>query len=240
MFFLLSGEGPTDLGVPATAENSARGAKFSPGPLAMLVDQLVESAHGYSPHESNVMGFVSKSGLTVRASSLKAQKKSVRLPGKKREKETRYFYNNARLLAKIALDRTAQLRDDVVAILFRDADGTASSDRGEWAAKHKSMLDGFADEQFFNGVPMVAKPKSEAWLLCALKSKYRDCDRLEDRSGNDNSKDSLKAELAEHLGKVVNREVLCNLVKSKSIDPDHIQMPSFVAFRKHFLEVINS
>jgi len=43
------------------------------------------------------------------------------------------------------------------------------------------------------GVAMIPKPKSEAWLLCALKNKpYESCEKLEDRSGNDDSPNSLK------------------------------------------------
>ncbi len=64
--------------------------------------------------------------------------------------------------------------------------------------------------------------------------------KLEDRSGNDNSPNSLKAELADHLGEDGNRELLCALVQSEQIDSSRIQMPSFVAFRERLVEVINS
>ena len=47
---------------------------------------------------------------------------------------------------------------------------------------------------------MIPKPKSEAWVLCALSKLYKECDELEDRSGNDNSPNSLKRELEELLG----------------------------------------
>ena len=95
-------------------------------------------------------------------SALKAAKKQLGLPGKKRGKETRYFFNNARVLAKIATEKEQEKLDDVVAILFRDSDGTASAGRGLWEDKRKSMLDGFAEENHTRGVPMIPRPKSEA------------------------------------------------------------------------------
>jgi len=55
---------------------------------------------------------------------------------------------------------------------------------------------GFKIEKFDRGVAMIPKPKSEAWLLCALRNKaYENCQKLEDRSGNDDSPNSLKKEL---------------------------------------------
>ena len=42
------------------------------------------------------------------------------------------------------------------------------------------MLDGFAEENFSRGVPMIPKPKSEAWIICALRSNpYEGCESLE-------------------------------------------------------------
>ena len=78
---------------------------------------------------------------------------------------------------------------------------------------------------------MVPKPKSEAWLLCAIKNEYRDCDALEDRSGNDNSSNSLKGELKSHLGEKVTRDLLCRMIDDGVIDCLRIDMPSFSIFR---------
>ena len=68
-------------------------------------------------------------------------------------------------MARIAKEREVETKDNVVAVLFRDAD-TATAGRGTWAEKRQSMLDGFAEEGFARGVPMIPKPTSEAWLLC--------------------------------------------------------------------------
>jgi len=63
------------------------------------------------------------------------------------------------------------------------------------------MLNGFAHEGFDSGVPMLPNPKSEAWLLCALKKPrpYQDCDRIEAGSGNAAAPDSLKAQLEQQV-----------------------------------------
>jgi hypothetical protein len=215
MFFLLSGEGVTDMGAGKTDAPVCEGADFFVGPMAMIVAQVVESQHNYSILDG-ACGFVSENGLTHRAGELKAVKKALRLPGKKQAKETRYFFNNARILSRMAKEKAAAITDEVVAVLFRDADGTASAGRGLWEEKRQSMLDGFEEEGFDKGVPMLPKPKSEAWLICALKKRpYQDCNDLEDRSGNDKSPKSLKKELAKLLGEEVTPELLCDKVQAR-------------------------
>jgi hypothetical protein len=100
------------------------------------------------------------------------------------------------------------------------------------------MLDGFDEEEFPNGVPMIPKPKSEAWLICALKKHaYQNCQALEARSGNDNSPHSLKDELAEILGEEVTPELLCEKVRNQ-VNINRINMPSFRAFRERLEEVL--
>ncbi|HJT30831.1 MAG TPA: hypothetical protein VJ783_02110 [Pirellulales bacterium] len=237
MFFLLSGEGVTDMGAGQAGKEVCEGEDFLFGPMAMIVAQIVEARHHYSILDG-ACGFVSENVLAQRAAELKAAKKKLRLPGKKREKETRYFYNNARLLSRIAKAEAAARKDDVVGVLFRDADTMASAGRGSWAAKRQSMLDGFDEEDFVKGVPMVPKPKSEAWLICALKTPpYLGCNSLEDRSGNDASPKSLKKELAKLLQREITPALLCEKVRD-SIDARRITMPSFNAFRDRLEEVI--
>ncbi len=237
MFFLLSGEGVTDIGAGNGNAPICESEDFLIGPMAMIVAQIVEAQQDYSILDG-ACGFVSEKRLTQRAGELKAVKKELRLPGKKQAKETRYFFNNARIISRIAKEKAAALDDEVVAVLFRDADGTASAGRGLWVEKRQSMLDGFDEEDFDKGVTMIPKPKSEAWLLCALKKRpYQGCDALEARSGNDNSPNSLKKELAKLLDDEVTPEVLCKQVE-KAFDIDKIKMPSFVAFRERLEEVI--
>lgn len=238
MHFLFSGEGPTDLGVCSNGAHFCDGESFLPGPMAMMIDQFVELQHGYSPLDAGVCRFVPEATLVDRAAELKAARKLLALPGKKRGKETRYFFNNARALARIATEQRGQLGDDVVAVLFRDSDGTASAGRGLWPDKLQSMHDGFAEDGFDRGVPMLPRPKSEAWLICALKHEYRNCAQLEQRSGNDHSPDSLKKELEAHLGAIPSREELCEFVEDRRIDCRRIDMESFSRFRDTLLKFI--
>jgi len=238
VYFLLSGEGPTDLGVCSTAGETCSGDGFQVGPLTLSVDHIVQRKHGYSPLEADCCELVPESTLSARAAAIKSDSKRMGLPGKKRGKETRYFFNNARILSRVAAERSAERQDEVVAILFRDSDGTASAGRGLWEDKRQSMLDGFTAEGFARGVPMIPKPKSEAWLLCALKYGYSGCERLENCSGNDRSPNSLKAELAAHLGEAATRERLCELASDGQIDCEKINMPSYTAFKERLEAVI--
>ena len=238
MYFLFSGEGPTDLGLCAHAAATCEGDEYQHGPMTVMVDQIVERRHHYSLLETGHCGFVSTHTLVGRANELKAPKKAIRLPGKKRGKETRYFFNNARVLAKIAKDREETLKDDVVAVLFRDAD-TATAGRGRWPEKRQSMLDGFEEEGFTKGVPMIPKPTSEAWLLCALKrNPYQGCATLEDRPSSAESPHSLKRELEELHGHSPSREELVQMVTDRIVDIQRVDMPSFSAFRSRLEEVI--
>ncbi len=230
MFFLFSGEGPTDLGHCVGHSEVCVGADYLHGPLALFVDRLVQAKHHYTPLESGKFGFASKSALMNRASQMKTPRRMA-LPGKKRGKETMYFYNNARALARIAIDKEQELNDSVVTILFRDSDRTASSGRGLWQEKRDSMTRGFLSEGFDRGVAMVPKPKSEAWILCSVKHQYSHCNALEERSGNDNSPNSLKQELELQLGQQVTRDLLCQMIADGQIDCLRIRMPSFLVFR---------
>ncbi len=238
MFFLLSGEGITDMGSGTAAATICEGEDYFAGPMAMIVAKIVEAKHRYSILDG-ACGFISEGHVARRASELKAVKKQLRLPGKKQAKETRYFFNNARILARFAKEKAAVLDDEVVAVLFRDSDGTASAGRGEWNDKWESMLDGFEEEEFAKGVPMIPKPKSEAWLICAWKKHpYQGCRALENRSGNDESRNPLKDELSEILGDDVTPDLLGTRVR-QSFDIDRmITMPSFRAFRERLEEVI--
>ncbi len=238
MFFLFSGEGVTDMGSGKSELAISQGENYFPGPMAVIADHVIEKKLGFSALDTFYCGYISEHYLSSRAVELKAAKKSLGLPGKKRGKETRYYFNNARILSRIAKEQEVERNDEVIGVLFRDSDGTASAGRGLWEEKRQSMLDGFDEEKFSKGVPMIPKPKSEAWLICALKKHaYQNCHALENRSGNDNSPKSLKDELLKLLGEKVTPELLCEKVQKK-VDIDKIKMPSFLSFRDRFEEVI--
>ncbi|HTV62077.1 MAG TPA: hypothetical protein VMH30_05860 [Verrucomicrobiae bacterium] len=236
MILLLSGEGSSDIGSCQTATGTCEGADFKPGPMTLLIDKLVEPHWDYSPLNASSCVFISEDALT---NYCRSQRMGTTLPGKKKAVDTGYFFKNARGLARLAKDRSA--RDDcpVGAVLFRDSDGTVASHRSLWNDKVRSMEAGFAAEDFDLGVPMVPKPKSEAWLLCAVQAnQYQNCARFEGLSGNDASPKSAKKELASALAaRDYDYNDVCEMVESGEINPQQIQMPSFNYF-KNRLETV--
>ncbi|WP_336233177.1 hypothetical protein [Thalassospira sp. CH_XMU1458] len=231
MIFVVSGEGPSDIG------SSSHDHTLKPGPMAHFIDQVVQDKLDYSPIEATTMVIISESVLADASKEISSGKKGVTLPGDKSKKETAYFFRNARALAKIALDKAAE---DAVAVLFRDADGTASSGRGLWSDKVSSIENGFRAEGLRRGVAMVPKPKSEAWLICALKDQpYQHCGNLENRSGNDKSPKSLKKELEELLGGEFDLGEVINQIENRKIDYRKIAMPSLTSFLKNICEAID-
>lgn len=240
MYLLLSGEGPGDIGHCAPPENDAE-LQYRPGPMAWFIDQLIEHQLGYefSHIECEQVEFVSKTFLAEEKHTLPKRRKSMGLPGKGRSRETKYYFENARTLAKLAKAKSEQLGEPVIAVLFRDADGTASAGRGEWQDKFDSMLRGFATENFDHGVPMLPKPKSEAWLLCAVKdAPYQHCAILENESGNDDSPNSLKAQLAGALNDENSTSQINDQVLDRQIDVMRIDMPSFNQFKEELSKCV--
>src|SRR5437016_3159776 len=108
MYFLFSGEGPTDFGVGEGDTVPCEGESYKHGPMAVVVDQAVAHNWKYSLLESGQFGFVPKHSLIERASELKnVNRKSFSLPGKKKPREMAYFFENARALALIAKEKAA-------------------------------------------------------------------------------------------------------------------------------------
>lgn len=240
MYFLFSGEGPTDLGIARSSADVCEGEDYDFGPMAVMVDQIFETIFHYSILGCGLYGYVSESTLAGRATELKAQKKSPKLRGRKRERETLYFHNNARVLARIASEKEVEIGCRVVAVLFRDTDGGASAGRGLRRDKVNSMFLGFSVEEYVCGVPMVPKPKSEAWILCGLKRNHQGCNSLENRSGSDKSPNSLKEELKDHHGgELPSREELNEMVRNRQIDVDRLTMTSFTEFKTRLEEVLD-
>jgi hypothetical protein len=224
MHLVLSGEGASDVG--SDLENI--------GPITKLVDREIERRLGYSlvDNDLKALTLFSKVELADRAKQMKARSRK----GKKQPSETRYFYNNARALALLAEELEAE---DRVVVLFRDGDGTVTSTRQEWAQKFQSMLDGFAVEELTTGVPILPKPKSEAWWLCALRDDYQNCQQLEDESGNDASPNSLKSQIEAYLGEPATHLLLNDKIDDGEIDIDRIDMDSLNKFKKRLNEVLD-
>lgn len=232
MRLLLSGEGPTDIG---TTRPGLHGHEFVPGPMAKIVDTLLERRLGYSILDSCDVDPDSVRHVSEQDLSALKREASTLLPGWRagKGKGSGYYTRNAELLGlRARLDRE-DLKRPTIAVLFRDGDGTNASSRDEWQEKFDSMVKGFERAEFDAGVPMVPRPKSEAWLLCGLKADpYTRCDVLEDESGNDASKDALKQQLETAAGGHVGAAEMADWIGTR-IDPARIDMPSYAAFRDH-------
>ncbi|MDE1169420.1 MAG: hypothetical protein PW845_29590 [Pseudomonas sp.] len=181
--------------------------------MTIIIDQLIEACVDYSLLDYQRVRFVSKAELIE--SHPKHHGRQLRAPGKNKPKESGYYYENAKRLALMAEQLQQEQGDRVIPLLFRDADGTQSSGRGEWQAKWGSMLKGFAAGGSTLGVPMLPQPKSEAWLLCACREpKYQHCAQLENESGNDDAPHSLKTQLGVALAGATTSSQLAEAVMS--------------------------
>jgi hypothetical protein len=87
---------------------------------------------------------------------------------------------------------------------------------------------------------MMPNPKSEAWLLCALKENpYQSCARLETSiPGNDNAVHPAKIKLDERLTEIgrSNGDII-DMLTNRIIDPNRIDMPSFNRFKERLKQV---
>jgi len=226
MHLVVSGEGKGDIGIGSYVDGT-----FIPAPMYYLIDKVIEKKLDYSIYEltPTEITFIPKVELSKICKSIKS------LAGKKRIKETGYFYKNALGLSKVAKGKG----DDVIAILFRDADGTGTTDLNVYHKKIESIENAF-EKEGVNGVAMIPNPKSEAWLICALKeSKYQSCNLLEKRSGNDDSPNNLKKELGEIL-KFNDLEYydINEMIKDEHIDIEKMDIDSFNYFREKLKKII--
>ena len=223
MFLVLSGEGMSDLGVSA------------PGPIAWLLDCYISEKLGYSLLQTpGSCFFVSRSALSVIAKNLRTPLRGKRADSHGLSSETRVYYKNAVALSHWI--KSQEFDGPVLALLFRDADGTASAGRGVWTDKRKAMIYGFQVEGCHGGIPVVANPKSEAWLLCALDNSYIGCHKIElESSGNDKSPNNLKLQLEQALLKHYSSGFSCTLVnelvQDGVIELKRLNMPSASAVK---------
>lgn len=234
MRLLLSGEGPSDLGLCVSQQSECAGRDVQHGPMTRLLVALLDHLDpwGYSLEDfPDSFLYVSKAKLMEIAKS-NQNPRGMRLRGKKTGAETRYFFDNAQALGARAKQLANELADCVIAIFFRDVDGTHNHP-GQWGDKVKSVQDGFVAAEFQLGVPMLPKPKSEAWLLCmAAGQPGNSCAALEALPGNDDSPNSAKTQLDAALGEHLNASDLAAWVDAQqAIDFIRLRkMPSFAIF----------
>jgi len=240
MKLLISGEGPRDLGACNKAQDQCTDGDFDSGPMAIWLARLWESLAGYNLLDTpEAVRYVSEHRLAQMAKE--SGKRIQRLRGMKQAAETGLYFNNAKYLGLMA----KQLADDhdtaVMAVLFRDADGTRSAPRQMWQSKWDSMVEGFASVGFRFGVPMVPKPKSEAWLLCSGQTALHSHAAFEDISGNDSAPNSAKNQWDAFRGRPQNAALEVDWCEEHPTDWQNLlTMPSFKAFYDRFQEVAMS
>jgi len=239
MIIVLSGEGPTDLGLCTNALGRCTDGDFSVGPMTVVLEQMLEPRIGFSLRDCpDRLHYIGETALCSKAKALPHRLQPAR--SKKKGAETGYFFANAMALGVVAKELEVEVQDQAVAVLFRDCDGTRSAPAVLWGKKHSSMLDGFRYSQFDRGVPMLPKPTSESWLLCAAQApSYQACDKLEALPGNEASANHPKNKLDAAFGHHKSREELCEWLDENRFDPDRAAaMPSFEAFRDRLDDVV--
>lgn len=244
MLLLLSGEGPSDLGRCGMPVGQCDGDAFEAGPMAVLVDQIIQDVLKFSVLKDvpTRLRYIAKQCLSDLADDLRGNRRAVSLTGKKQGQETGYFMKMAWSYGKLALQIEADEADSAVAVFFRDTDGTHSIRDGAWAEKWHSIERGFGRAGFERGVPMLPKPTSEAWLLCAAKSSpYQTCSALEDLPGNLESSRHSKKELARAFGEEKSSAELREWLEGHPFEPDSaMEMGSYRAFRERMVEVLTT
>lgn len=225
MKFVLSGEGSSDLGVKEP------GGFFKKGVMTFLINTIATNAGCQQIQYELVM-----------ERELKALKKADRRNVMGRGKEYKPFesiYLSAQYLGK-----HAKKNDAAGVVFFRDSDGTNSAPRDRWEALVKAMQGGFKESGNKYCIPMVPRPKSEAWLLGFYQGKlpnqqaYNHCERFEEMPGNDGSPHSLKKLLQKAVNPNGNPYDVIAEEDIAGIDWSRIDMPSLNLFRKRLENVL--
>ena len=208
--------------------------------MAVWLARLWENMLGYNLLDTpEAVVYVSETALAQQAK--KSGKRMQSLRGKKQAVETGLYFGNAKHLGLIAQQLATDHADSVMAVLFHDADGTRSAPGQMWQSKWDSMVNGFASAAFDFGVPMLPRPKSEAWLLCAWQTAKHSYDALEDISGNDESPNSAKVQWDAFMGSQQTSEQEADWCAYNPGDWHNLlTMPSFKAFYDRFHEVAKS
>ena len=238
MRLMLSGEGSTDIGRTRLAPG---GPVFEPGPMTEILDWLIDAQLQFSPLELDQMGAQCVRHLTEgELAYANVPPRPKLLPGSVRPQGEAGTTAHAYALGCLARAEAVAAQEPVVAVLFRDSDGTRSAPSSLWKGKVDAINQGFQLASFDAGVAMVPRPKSEAWLLCALKANpHQHCESLEDAPGNDRSPNALKAQLAVRMNVLdPSGDEQADWVRTGLVDPTKIDMPSFNVFASRLKDVL--
>lgn len=226
MHFILAGEGPSDLG---SKDNEG---KFRKGAMTHIVDAIALRGYKCLPEYQ----FLTKNDVK------KLKKKNPRIIFERgiEDKHSGEIYLSAFCLGEEANQKGGSWG----VIFFTDADGTRSAPRDVWEKKVRDMQQGFDSSRNPHGIPMVPRPKSEAWLLgyyqkgLPRQNAYNHCERFEEMSGNDASPNSLKNLLQKALDPEGNPYDRITEEELHSVKWEKIDMPSFNLFRKRLENVL--
>ena len=220
MYFLLLGEGASDLGYSTN----------NPGPLVTALERLADEVSS----ETFVYDYVQKSQLqtTIKEHS---SPREITLRGNKRK----HPFLISILKYAMGLGYIASETDNCGVVFFHDCDYTHSevNDPDNYYRQLVMCMEsGFAQAQSHSGVAMVPKPRSESWFLCHYQeTPYHNCERFEDLPANDAADGSGKKLLAQHF-KCSEKEIYQH-VDPRVIDWGKIDAPSFLFFKKRFKNI---
>ena len=229
MKFLLAGEGSSDLGTMLPDGTLKKGA------MTLLVDAIADKSCSMVPDYH-----------LVSESELKLLKKQDRRNTMGRGKEFKPFeevFLSAQYLGKHSVVVFPD-EEQAGVVFFKDSDGTNTAPRDRWENIVKAMQAGFDCSGNKYGVPMVPRPKSEAWFMGYYQKElpgqqaYNHCERFEEMPGNDGSPNALKKQLKMALN--TNGDVYDLIEKDviHAIDWERVDMPSLNLFRKRLENVL--
>lgn len=232
MKFVLSGEGPTDIGKIDYATQS-----FDPGPMAYFIDEVVRNKIGFSLLETHCTGgnaihFVPKKDLA----NTEVHRRTV-FPGKKSPQGTAYFTKNSLALGLKATCIANETGSPTIAVLFKDADPTRSHD--DYEEKWASMMSGFKRAGFDNGVPMIPRQIMEAWLLDSIDWQGESHPDFDTVTGGRHSARPYKEQLAELVGPT-SQHNLVDRVCDGTFDQSRITVESYKRFKARLENVLES
>ena len=143
-------------------------------------------------------------------------------------------YAFARCLAEKAQMQAA----DCGAIYFEDMDFGASVDKNDFYRQLiRAVHDGFEAVEFKCGIPMIPKPRSEAWILCIVDENASQKSYYENLPGKDKDPDSGKKILADKLGCAVKDNYNALRPILEAYDWQNLKAPSFVFFKNRLSAV---
>ncbi len=225
MYFLLTGEGNTDIGY----------SDDKPGILLAALSALASEVT--DEDFNNCYHIVSRPDLVALCRDIPHTPKSMLSRGaKKKFSGLIAIQRQAQALGKMARET-----EDTGAVFFHDCDYTHSqvSDSHEYYEELVRTVEAgfYQNDKYRNGVAMIPKPRSESWLLAHYQpNQYRNGAEFEELSANDASDKSGKKMLADFFHCKVNE--IYDHINADDINWSKIDCPSFILFKHRFQHVV--